>query len=139
MLFTFEVNKLMLIDGILFIIPGINIMLFPNPQRSLGSKLESKTALPLFIDIRRILGATYAAMGLMIAAMGGIISRTDELNKFAIFRSASLVFIVIAIGLQLARNKWKRKRVILMYLLLYSLLMVLYFLLGVIDPLPLQA
>jgi len=138
MSFTYEVNKVMLIDGILFIIPGINLILFPNPKRSLKTKLDSKTVLPPFKDIRILLGAAYASIGIIVAVLGGIIDHTDELNAFAIARAISLMFIVYAISMQIVRKKWEWRGMILLYLVFYSILIVIYLFFGFVEPLPLQ-
>jgi len=138
MLFTYEMNKLMLIDGVLFVIPGINLMLFPSPRKRVDAKLDTKTVLPLFKDVRIALGASYFSTGLTMVSLSGIIENTNELNTFAIFRCISLIFIVLAMALQIVRKKWKPKGDFIMYLIFYSILIVLYGYLGFIDPLPLQ-
>ncbi len=138
MLFTYELNKLMLIDGVLFAVPGISMMLFPNPRRKLAARMDSKKELPTMIDLRILLGAAYTSLGLIIATMGGVITRTDELNTFAIFRSVSLVFIIYAIGKQITGKKWRWKGTIVTYFIMYTILLFLYAFLGIVDPLPLQ-
>ena len=136
MSFTYEMNKLMLIDGILFILPGLSMMLLPNPLTRLKDKVESKIALASFSDVRLLLGAAYVSMGLIIAVLGGIINEKGELNNFAKFRAVSLLFIVYAIIMQIIRKKWKWSGYRLMYLFLYCLLILVYAFLGFIDPMP---
>ncbi len=128
----------MLVDGVLFIIPGINALLFPSPQRSLNTKLDTKTALPVFKDIRVALGASYLSTGVTMTSLAAIMNNTVELNNFAVFRCISLVFIVVAMIIQFMRKRWKLRGDFIMYMVFYSILIVLYGYLGFIDPLPLQ-
>ena len=136
MAFTYELNKLMLIDGILFILPGISFILMPSPQARLKDKMEQKSAIAPFKGVTMALGAAYISMGLIIAALAGIISEKAELNNFAKFRAISLLFIVYAISMQMAKKKWKWSGYRLMYLVLYSLLILVYAFIGFIDPMP---
>ena len=136
MSFTYEMNKIMLIDGILFLLPGISMILLPNPQTRLKEKVDSKVALPPLKDVRLNLGAAYASMGFMIIMLGSFINDKAELNNFSKFRAISLIFIVYAQVMQMLRNKWKWSGYILMYLILYSLLIFVYGFFGFIDPMP---
>jgi|GEM_PF-6297397 len=136
MSFTYEMNKLMLIDGILFMLPGLSMMLLPSPQSRLKDKVESKLTLASFGDVRQILGAAYISMGIIVAGLGGIISDKGELNNFARFRSISLLFIVYAVIMQIVSKRWKWSGYRLMYVFLYSLLILVYAFLGFIDPMP---
>ena len=136
MLFTYELNKIMLIDGILFALPGLSMVLLPSPQTRLIEKVDSKVALPPFKDVRLLLGAAYLSMGFMMTMLGSIMVDKAELNNFSRFRAISLIIIVYAIVMQILRKKWKWNGYTLMYLIMYSLLILAYAFFGFIDPMP---
>jgi len=134
MSFTYDMNKIMLIDGILFLLPGVYMLILPSPQTRLKEKVDSKVALPPFKDVRVILGAAYTSMGFMIVMLGSFMNDKAELNSFSKFRAISLVFIVYALTMQMLRKKWKWNGYTLMYLIMYSLLIVIYGFFGFVDP-----
>lgn len=136
MSFTYEMNKIMLIDGILFLLPGVYMLILPSPQKRLKEKVDSKVALPPFKDVRLLLGAAYSSMGFMMIMLGGLMNDKAELNNFSKFRAISLVIIVYALIMQMLRKKWKWNGYSFMYLIMYSLLIVLYAFFGFVDPMP---
>jgi hypothetical protein len=136
MSFTYEMNKIMLIDGILFTLPGLSMLLLPSPQTRLKEKVDSKVALPPFKDVRRILGAAYTSMGFMVIMLAGFMTEKGELNNFAKFRSISLVIIFYALVAQMLGKKWKWNGYAVMYLIMYGLLILVYAFFGFIDPMP---
>ncbi len=138
MLYNYDVSKLMLIDGIIFMIQGIGLILFPGPQKRLYFKLDVKSVLPVFKDVRVMLGAGYTSMGLIVAALGGIIHHPDELNSFAIFRCLSMIFIIYAVIMQISGKRWKWRPDVILYLAFYSILFILYAFYGFIFPMPLS-
>ena len=138
MTFTYEMNKLLLVDGLLFALPGLSMLVRTNPQRLLKEKIDSKNAIPAIKDVRRSLGAAWVSMGSIMIAIAGTIHEKAELNDIARFRCISLIFIVYAGAFQLIRKKWKFNGSSIMFLVLYGLLILAYAFLGYIDPMPAQ-
>jgi hypothetical protein len=134
--FPHEINKIMLVDGILFILPGIGMLFKPSTHRILKEKVDNKIAAPALRDVRRLLGAAYLSMGVFMAAAGGTVSNGSELNRIAQLRAVSLIFIVFAGLLQIMGKRWKIQNFQVMYTFLYAVLVLAYLYLGLVEPLP---
>lgn len=134
MTFGSELNKILLGDGIVFIFQGANIFLVPGPKGLVKDKIEGRVAPPVIRDIRRGQGLAYMGMGLFVLAIGGIVPKGAELNSIALFRALSLLFFLLGGLMQFMGKRWKIKGTQLMYLLLYTALIIAYLFLGVIDP-----
>jgi hypothetical protein len=132
--FAHETNKVLLIDGMLFMLLGSTMIFSPNSQNKLKEKVDSKLSAPALRDLRRGIGAAYLAMGLFVAALGGIITKESDLNSVAQIRGISLVIIVIAGLMQISSKRWKIGGYQIMYTFLYGVLILAYIYLGVIEP-----
>jgi hypothetical protein len=135
MTFPNEVNKILLGDGILFIIQGFLTFAVPSPQRLLKEKIDSKLALPPFKDVRRALGAVFMSIGLIVIAVGGTVSKGLDLDTIAIFRAISLVPIVFAGYKHVTSKSWKTSGSQIMFTSLQAILILVYVYFGVVEPL----
>jgi predicted acyltransferase len=134
MAFSSEINKVLLVDGLSFIIPGISMFFAPSTHKQLKQNVESKIAAPALRDLSRGMGAAYITMGIFVIMVGYSVKSISELNNIAIFRAISLVFIVFANLLQWISKRWKLSGTQNMYTILYCLLILAYIYLGLIDP-----
>ena len=134
MAFPYEISKLFLADGSLFVIQGFLTYMSPSPQRLLKEKVDSKIALPPFKDVRRALGAGAFSMGFMMIAIGYVETKGLELNTLALFRAVTLIPIVYTGFRQIQGKKWKTSGSLIMFVSLYAILALMYVYFGLIDP-----
>jgi hypothetical protein len=134
MSFPYEINKVLLGDGLLFLAQGFLTFMSPNPQRLLKDKVDTKIALPPFKDVRRAMGAGYMGMGLIVIGIGYCVTKGSDLNSITIFRALSLMPVVYAGAVQLLGKKWKTSGSLILFTALYAILILIYLFFGIVDP-----
>lgn len=99
-------NQVMTLDGLLFVLIGIVVLLAPSPQPGLVTPV-SDSVLPPFKDTRRLLASQFIAVGLMLFTLGWFVHDLPILRIAAILRITTLL-LVISINLsQLRQGYWK--------------------------------
>ena len=99
-------SLVMALDGGLFVLISVIVLVAPNPQPGLRNKLEP-SALEPFEDTRRLLGAMFLASGLLLLIFAFGVADRQTLLLVVGARLVSFAIVAIINVKQLRRRMWK--------------------------------
>ena len=95
-----------LIDGFLFLLIGIVVMITPSPQPGLTKKVNEEDLLP-FSQTRRLLAAMFMASALLLLAVGFISNETSVHRAVGMARILSFILVIVINANQYKSGRWK--------------------------------
>ena len=101
-----SINVLLDIDGAIFVLIGIVVIVNPSPQPTLVDQVDSRTIVP-FEDTRRLVASQFIGNGLLAVLVGMRVHDVNTLKWAATARIAMLVTVIAVNASQLRRKAWK--------------------------------
>ena len=95
-----------LIDGFLFLLIGIVVMITPSPQPGLTKKVNEEDLLP-FSQTRRLLAAMFMASALLLLAVGFMSNETSVHRAVGMARILSFILVIVINANQYKSGRWK--------------------------------
>lgn len=127
----FNRKSLFIFDGFIFVVVGIVVLIFPSASAS--SLPAQAGSLPHIEDTRRLLGAMYVPLGLLLLVFGGKTVNPASRNLAAKLRGLSLPLVTGVNILQVNNGNWKPESLYL-YIVLFALMSLAYLYFGFIKP-----
>jgi hypothetical protein len=131
MLKIFNRKSLFFFDGIIFVLVGIAVMIYPSA--SAASLPSQAGSLPHIEDTRRLLAVMYVSLGLLLLLFAGKTVNPESRNLAAKLRGISLPLVTGVNILQVNNGNWKPESLYL-YIVLFGLMSLTYLYFGFINP-----
>jgi len=118
------ISTLIKIDGYLFLLIGIIVLITPSPQPGLTKKVSEEDLLP-FSQTRRLLASMFIASALLLIVVGHGVEDYQILRTIGMVRVLSFVLVIALNANQYARKRWKSAPLIVL-MTVFSLMSVAY-------------
>lgn len=118
------INTFIQIDGYIFLLIGIIVLITPSPQPGLTKKVNEVDLLP-FSQTRRLLASMFIASALLLIIIGRNIIDQEILRQIAIVRVISFVLVIGINAMQFQSKRWKAVPLIVL-MTIFSLMSLIY-------------
>lgn len=118
------ISTLIKVDGYLFLLIGIIVLITPSPQPGLTKKVSEEDLLP-FSQTRRLLASMFIASALLLIVVGHGVEDYQVLRTIGMVRILSFVLVIALNANQYASKRWKAAPLIVL-MTIFSLMSVAY-------------
>jgi ABC-type transport system involved in multi-copper enzyme maturation permease subunit len=108
----FSINNLLLIDGAVMLLIGINMMVAPAPASVLRKKPDSHAVMLALKQTRRVYGLLFVTVGILLCLIGYYEDAFHVLTVVGRFRALTLAVLIFFSYRQVQSGIWKKTRII---------------------------
>lgn len=118
------INSFIQIDGFVFLLIGLIVLIIPSPQPGLTKKVNEEDLLP-FSQTRRLLASMFIASALLLIVIGRSVTNHEILMQISIIRVASFGLVIGLNANQYKSKRWKSAPLIAL-MTIFSLMSLIY-------------
>ncbi len=99
-------NTFILLDGSLFLLIGLIVLVFPSPQPALTRPVSTDDLLPIS-QTRQLLAAMFISSGMLLIVIGRHVTDLATLQGIGYARIIAFALVICLNALQFRSRRWK--------------------------------
>lgn len=117
-------NTYLQIDGYLFLLIGVIVLLMPSPQPGLTKKVNDEDLLP-FSQTRRLLASMFIGSAVLLIIIGRQVMDYKTLQQIGMARVATFALVIALNANQYLSKRWKSAPLVVL-MTIFSLMSLTY-------------